>query len=56
VGGECSMDYPRWKRNAYSVLMGKPVRKKHLENREVDRIILKCILHRMTWCGVACFK
>jgi len=36
--------------------MGKPIRKKHLENIEVDKIILKWILNRMTWCGVACFE
>jgi hypothetical protein len=46
----------RGRREMHSVLMGKTVRKKHLENIEVDRIILKWILNSMTWCGAVWLK
>jgi len=45
-------------RRMYHGLSGKEekcivtLRKKQLENLQVDRIILKWTLNRMTWCGV----
>jgi hypothetical protein len=48
------------KRNAYRILVGKPERKRQLENLDVDgRIILRRILERldgMVWTGLICFR
>jgi hypothetical protein len=50
MGGACGTDGSVEK---YNILYGKPDGKRSLEDKSVDRRILKCILgNRVGWCGM----